>query len=132
LSKEQNLLFSSVLKALVNISFRNAANRARILGDGVAPALLLMVKEAGDGEVQLQLMRLLANLTFCYERGQAQVCSSGLLPPLVLLLMRSSDQATIFAGASALCNVAHNEARCVSLCFMCVLVFRVFQRLGCV
>jgi hypothetical protein len=95
--------------ALSNMSFENAANKARIVGGGAVQAIVRILAEETESAVVFEAAKCLSNITCDCIQGQQEVAKSGGIQAMVFLLGKKSlSTTTMRATLGALANVALN------------------------
>ena len=95
--------------ALSNMSFENAANKARIVGGGAVQAIVRILGEETENAVVFEAAKCLSNITCDCIQGQQEVAKSGGIQAMVFLLGKKSlPTTTMRATLGALANVALN------------------------
>ena len=95
--------------ALSNMSFENAANKARIVSGGAVQAIVRILGEETEKAVVFEAAKCLSNITCDCIQGQQEVAKSGGIQAMVFLLGKKSlPTTTMRATLGALANVALN------------------------
>jgi hypothetical protein len=95
--------------ALSNMSFENAANKARIVSGGAVQAIVRILGEETEEAVVFEAAKCLANITCDNLMGQQEVSKSGGIQAMVFLLGKKTlPNTTVQATLGALGNVALN------------------------
>jgi len=97
--------------ALSNMSFENAANKARIVSGGAVQAIVRILGEETEEAVVFEAAKCLSNITCDNLMGQQEVSKSGGIQAMVFLLGKKTlPNTTMQATLGALGNVALNQS----------------------
>jgi len=95
--------------ALSNLSFENAANKARIVSGGAVQAIVRILGEETEEAVVFEAAKCLSNITCDNLMGQQAVSKSGGIQAMVFLLGKKGlPNTTLQATLGALGNVSLN------------------------